>query len=153
MPSLSRIDEHRSSKSLIRLLALFLALGVAAPPLLAQEWDHINGRDKVHDPTGAWLINSPAGLFLIALHKGGTLTGDHQGESAFDPAATNPPMPDANVIMSPQSGVWQTTGLNTFAAESLVIEYQVEDEHGGSPHIPLEGNCQTPLKVGLPMLP
>ena len=134
MPSLSRLVEHRSSKSLSRLLALFLALGVAAPPLLAQGWDHINGRDKVHDPTGAWLINSPAGLFLIAFHKGGTLTGDHQGESAFDPPATNPPMPDANVIISQQSGVWQSTGVNTFAPESLVIEYQVEVKHGEPPY-------------------
>ncbi len=39
--------------NLCRLLALLLALAVAAPVLQAQDWDQINGRDKVHDPTGA----------------------------------------------------------------------------------------------------
>ena len=32
MPALSRLDERRSCKSLIRLLVLFLALAVAASP-------------------------------------------------------------------------------------------------------------------------
>jgi hypothetical protein len=59
MPSLNRLDDHRSVKSLIRLLALFLALAVAAPVLLAQE----NGdRDADHgrfgDPViGSWIAH------------------------------------------------------------------------------------------------
>ena len=35
---------------------LLLALARTAPVLQAQDWDQINGRDKVHDPTGTWLI-------------------------------------------------------------------------------------------------
>jgi hypothetical protein len=59
MPSLNRLDDHRSGKSLIRLLALFLALAIAAPVLLAQE----NGdRDADHgrfgDPViGSWIAH------------------------------------------------------------------------------------------------
>src|SRR5260221_13792463 len=74
------------------LLALLLALAVAAPVLHAPDWDHINGRDKVHDPTGAWLIRSslltgPAGELgafrLVVFHKGGTLTARHPGWNRF----------------------------------------------------------------------
>ena len=95
---------------LCRLFALLLALAIAPAVLHAQDWDQINGRDKVHDPTGAWLIRNDsegAPFILTVFHKGGTLTGDIQGESAFDPAATNPPKPPSNVINSPESGVWQ----------------------------------------------
>src|ERR1700687_2629792 len=129
MPSLSRLDNRRSGKSRSRLVALFLVLAVAAPTLFAQESDHINGRDKDHDPTGAWLIRNDADgspFILTVFHNGGTLTGDIQGESAFDPSATKPPMPPANVINSPESVVWQKTGWNTFAVTLLTIEYQVD---------------------------
>ena len=131
MPSLSKLDNCRTGKSARRLLALFLSLALAVPSLFAQEWDHMDGRgrDKDHDPTGAWLIRNDAdgsGFILTVFHKGGTLTGDIQGESAFDPAATKPPMPSANVINSPESGVWQRTGWNTFAVTLLTIEYQVD---------------------------
>jgi hypothetical protein len=126
-------------KPLIRLLAVLLALAVAAPMLLAQEWDHwdhMNGRDKAHDPTGAWLLNTGAGFALTVFHKGGTLTGDVQGESAFDPSAVNPPKPPSNVINSPESGVWQKTGWNTFAVTFLTMEYQV-DTSTNPPSAPL----------------
>jgi hypothetical protein len=111
-----------------RLLALLLAFAVAAPTLFAQESDHVNGGDKDHDPTGAWLIRNDASsqFILTVFHKGGTLTGDIQGESAFDPAATKPPMPPANVQETPESGVWQKTGWNTFAVTLLTIENQVD---------------------------
>ena len=95
------------------MLALFLALAVAAPTLFAQEWDHMDGSDKDHDPTGAWLIRNDAPdspFILTVFHKGGTLTGDIQGENAFDPAATNPPNPPFNVQETPESGVWKRTG-------------------------------------------
>jgi hypothetical protein len=111
---------------LCRLLALLLAFAVAPPVLLAQEADHLNGRDKVCDPTGAWLIKSTGGaVFLMVFHKGGTFTGDRQGESAFDPSAVKPPNPPLNVIGTPLSGVWQKTGWNTFAATLLSLEYEV----------------------------
>jgi hypothetical protein len=126
MPSLSRLDNCIICKSVRRLLGLFLAFAVAAPTLFAQEWDHMDGRDKDHDPTGAWLIRNDldgSQFILTVFHKGGTITGDVQGESAFDPAATKPP---ANVINSPESGVWQKTGWNTFAVTLLTIEYEVD---------------------------
>jgi hypothetical protein len=129
MPSLSRLDNCTSGKIRSPVLVLFLALAVAAPTVFAQELHHINGRDKDHDPTGAWLIRNDADgspFILTVFHNGGTLTGDVQGESAFDPSATKPAMPPANVINSPESGVWQKTGWNTFAVTLLTIEYQVD---------------------------
>ena len=110
----SNLDKCRSDKKLTWLSALFLALAVAAPTLLSQESDHINGPDKAHDPTGAWLLKGDAEgspFILTVFHKGGTLTGDLEGESAFDPGAR----PPSNVINSPESGVWQKTGWNTFS--------------------------------------
>jgi hypothetical protein len=76
----SNLDKCRSDKKLSWLLALLLAVAIPAPVLHAQEWDHINGRDKVHDPTGAWLIRAEDGgpFFLTVFHKGGTLTQDRQ---------------------------------------------------------------------------
>src|SRR5258708_39442226 len=102
---------------------LLLAFAVAAPVLRAQDWDQINGRDKVHDPTGAWLIrNDSEGspFILTVFHEGGTLTGDVQGESAFL-AGSPPPL---NVINSPESGVWRKTSAKTFTVTFLTIEYQ-----------------------------
>ncbi|HYZ75309.1 MAG TPA: hypothetical protein VE641_19680 [Chthoniobacterales bacterium] len=60
-------------------------------------------------------------FILTVFHKGGTLTGDVQGESAFLPGSA----PPLNVINSPESGVWSKTGGKTFAATFLTIEYQV----------------------------
>lgn len=126
MLSLFRLDNCRSSKTSIRLLAFSMVLAVAAPTLFAQEWDHwdhLNGRDKVHDPTGAWIITAGGAQFnLITFHKGGTVSQDIQGESAFDPGSVNPPTRLGDVITSPQHGVWQKTGWNTFAATFVAIE-------------------------------
>ena len=117
---------------LCRLFALLLALAIAPAVLHAQDWDQINGRDKVHDPTGAWLIRFQKAFLqrefsLIDFHKGGTLTQNTQGESGFDPAAVPLPPSDPNsgnnVISTPLSGVWQKTGWNTFAGTLLDIEY------------------------------
>ena len=101
--------DHWGGKRLIRLLALLLALAVAPPKLRAQDLD----------PTGAWLIKWDVnlgfgqGLFVLnVFHQGGTLTGDIQGESAFDPHATIKPKLPFNVISSPHSGVWKQ-GLDT----------------------------------------
>jgi hypothetical protein len=124
MPSFSTLDDRSGGKRLLWSLALLLALAVAAPVLHAQDWDHLNGPDKVNDPTGAWLIRNDAEgspFILTVFHKGGTLTGDVQGESAFLPGSP----PPLNVINSPESGVWGKTGAKTFAATFLTIEYQV----------------------------
>jgi hypothetical protein len=122
MPSLSSRDDCRSGKSARRLLALLLAFAVAAPTLFAQELDHINGRDKDHDPTGAWIIrNDAAGsqFILNGFHKGGTVTGDIQAESTFVPGV----LPPDSVVNIPESGVWQKTGWKTFAVTVLTMEY------------------------------
>ena len=142
MPSFSTLDNRSGRKRLSRLLALLVAFAVAAPLVLAQEWDHINGRDKVHDPTGAWLIRTPlltgpegqpGAFFLTGFHKGGTLTQDIQGESAFDPSAVTDPSSLLNIITSPQSGVWQKTGWNTFAATLLAMQYHVRTNPPDAP--------------------
>jgi hypothetical protein len=52
--------DGRGGKCLLGLLALLLALVIPAPTLLSQESDHINGPDKAHDPTGAWLLKGDA---------------------------------------------------------------------------------------------
>jgi hypothetical protein len=131
----SKLNKCFNHKNMIWLLGLLLALGVAPSVLLAQEWDHFDGRDKVHDPTGAWLVrfnnhDDPIlnrNFFLIVFHKGGTLTQNTQGESGFDPSAVPLPLDDPNsennVIRTAFSGVWQKTGWNTFAGTLLDIEY------------------------------
>ena len=105
-------------KHLMRLLALPLLLAVAPSMLCA----------AVPDPTGAWLIKNdidgpnpgpnPPVFFINVFHQGGTLTGDLQGEGGFDPHATVKPKVPFNIIESPESGVWQKTGWNTFAVTS-----------------------------------
>jgi hypothetical protein len=134
-----KLNNRNRGKRLTVTSVLFLALAAAAPVLHAQDWDQINGRDKVHDPTGAWLLKGDAEgspFILSVFHRGGTFTGDLQGESAFDPAATNPAKPPFNVINSPESGVWQKTGWNTFAVTFLTMEYQV-DASTNPPSAPL----------------
>jgi hypothetical protein len=104
-------------------------LAVAVPTLFAEGWDHMDGRDKRNDPTGAWLIRNDAdgsAFILTVFHKGGTLTGDLQGENAFDPSAVHPPKTPFNVQETPESGVWEKTGWNTFAVTLLTIESQVD---------------------------
>ena len=49
------LNNRYGGKMLTVTSVLLLAFAVAAPVLRAQDWDQINGRDKVHDPTGAWL--------------------------------------------------------------------------------------------------
>ena len=84
--SVSNLFDRCGGKRLSQLVALFVAIALTPSMLLAEDEDDINGRDKVHDPTGAWLITNSEGLFILTVfHKGGTLTGDLQGESAFVP--------------------------------------------------------------------
>ena len=67
-------------------------------------------------------------MFALAVfNRDGTLTQNIQGGNAFDPAATTDPDPENlfNIITSPQSGVWQKTGQNTFAATFLAIGSRV----------------------------
>ena len=122
MSSASNLFDRWGGKRLSQLLSLFVALALTPSMLLAEDEDHIS---KVNDPTGAWLIKAEGGgpFFLTVFHKGGTLTQDRQGESAFDPAAVKNPSSELNVISSPLSGVWQKTGGNTFAATGLDMEY------------------------------
>ncbi len=117
-----KLNNRIFCKMLAVTSVLFLAFAAITPVLQAQDWDQINGRDKVHDPTGAWLIRNDAEgspFILTVFHKGGTLTGDIQGEGAFVPGV----LPPESVINSPESGVWQKTGWKTFAVTVLTMEY------------------------------
>src|SRR5690348_12060156 len=123
MPSPSNLFDRWGGKRLSPLLALFVTIALTPSVLVAQ----------VPDPTGAWLIrtdiqvvNTPGVFLLTVFHQGGTLTQDIQGESAFDAHATIKPKEPFNIITSPQSGVWQKTGFNTFATTLLAIEYEVQ---------------------------
>jgi hypothetical protein len=116
-------------KRLSQLLALLVAFALAPPVLHAQDWRR---RDKVHDPTGLWLLRLPIDpiqreFLLFVFHQGGTLTGNFQGESAFDPTAVfaspGDPNYENNVLASPLNGVWQKTGSNTFAGMVVDMEY------------------------------
>jgi hypothetical protein len=132
-PSVSNLYDYWGGKRLSQLLALFVAIALGPSMLLAGDEDHINGPDIAHDLTGVWLLNTPDGFVLNVFHKGGTLTGDLQGESAFDPNAVNPPMPPQNVQESPESGVWQMTGWNTFAVTFFTIETQIQGNPASFP--------------------
>ena len=118
MQSLPKSYNRHCGKMLtITSVLLVLLLAIAPSVTLAQD----NGSHKLNDPTGAWLIRNSEGFFILTVfHKGGTLTGDIQGESASIPGA----QPPSNVIVTPESGVWQKTGGKTFAATFLTIEYQ-----------------------------
>jgi len=118
-----KLNNRNRGKRLTATSVLLLALAVATPVLQAQDWDQIYGRDKVHDPTGAWLITAGNQQFsLITFQRGGTVVEDIQGESAFDPASVNPPTPPGDIQTSPQHGVWQKTGWKTFAATLVAIQ-------------------------------
>jgi hypothetical protein len=111
------------AKMLTVTSVLLLALASVTSVLQAQDWDQINGRDKVHDPTGAWLMTPGDQFFvLITFQRGGTALLDFQGEGAFDPAAVNPPMPRRNVQTLPEHGVWQKTGWKSFVGTFLALE-------------------------------
>jgi hypothetical protein len=123
MSSVFNLFNDPGSKRLSQLLTFFLAFALLPPVLHAQNQDQGNRPNKVNDPTGAWLIRNDAegsGFVLTVFHRGGTLTGDFQGESAFVPGAS----PPLNVIETPESGVWGKTGAKTFAVTILTIEYQ-----------------------------
>jgi hypothetical protein len=75
--------------------------------LLAQAGDQLKGKDKAHDPTGAWFLRtslhipletSPAVFALIVFHQGGTVTVDIQGANAFDPSTV--PVPQRTKVMA-----------------------------------------------------
>ena len=64
-------------KRLNPLLALFVAIALTPSMLLAQARDQFKGKDKAHDPTGAWFLRtslhiplptSPAAFALIVFH-------------------------------------------------------------------------------------
>jgi hypothetical protein len=132
-------------KRLSQLLVLFVAFALVPLVLHAEDWRLLKRRDK-NDPTGVWYLRLPKDpinreFFLIVFHQGGTLTGDFQGESGFDPRAVFLPPGDQNfvnnVISSPLSGVWQKTGRNTIAVMFVDIEYHnaIRDNGNGLPDV------------------
>jgi len=132
-------------KRLSQLLVLFVAFALVPLVLHAEDWRLLNRRDK-NDPTGVWYLRLPIDelqreFLLIVFHQGGTLTGNFQGESGFDPRAVFAKPGDENfnnnVISSPLSGVWQKTGRNTIAGMFLDMEYHntITDNGNGPPDV------------------
>src|ERR1700738_4857430 len=122
MPSSLRLVNCRSGKASIRLLALSLVLAVAAPTLFAEDWDHMDGRDKANDPTGAWIVTDTSAAsdghpsVLATFHEDGTTAGDVRGD------VTGTGVPDG-VFSSPEHGVWKKTGHRTFSATFIGLWY------------------------------
>jgi hypothetical protein len=104
-------------KTMIRLLALLLALVVTAPVLLAQDGNQGRDRDhgfgKLDDLTGVW-TQTPVGgghTFLETFHQDGTELVDQQGAVLFDP------------VQSTMQGYWRKIGFRTFISSCLQLEY------------------------------
>ena len=121
MPSFATLHTRRGGQSLIRLLALLLALAMTAPVLLAEDWDHDRDRDhepgKANDLTGVWLQQfNPGHLPLLTFNFGGTASFDIQGDVLFTP------------VQTPEHGLWKRTGARTFIATFLDIEYNRDAE-------------------------
>jgi hypothetical protein len=106
---------------------LFLSLSLAVAPIVTFAGEPVHDQGHVNDPTGTWLIRDGDGLYIIMIfHAGGTLTGDFHGEAGFIQGA----QPPFDIIVTPQSGVWQKTGAKTFAVTFISLEYQ------GNPQLP-----------------
>jgi hypothetical protein len=80
---MSNLNQEKTMKvRLLLTLAPVLAIAVAPSVTLAQD----NGSHKRNDPTGGVAHKKLRGQFILTVfHKGGTLTGDLHGESAFVP--------------------------------------------------------------------
>jgi hypothetical protein len=71
-------------KMLMVTSVLLLALASTSPVLHAQDWDHLNGRDKVHDPTGVWFLRYPQDplkreFLLVVFHQRWNFNGRQSG--------------------------------------------------------------------------
>jgi hypothetical protein len=123
MPSYSRLDTCWSVKNFARLLALFLALTLPAPPLLAGDDDHNNDREhgRFVDPiVGSWIIHIRVTAFTFT-----------------DPTLTPPPLPivldnmtafweDGNTtssdpVQGTAYGVWRKLGPMTYATKIVQV--------------------------------
>ena len=101
-------------KTLIRLLALLLALAVTAPVLLAEDGGQELG--NANDLTGVWTQTyvDLGSLVLATFNEGGTASADQQGDIVFAP------------VQSHEHGLWRKTGPRTFIASFAVMEYNRE---------------------------
>jgi hypothetical protein len=108
-------------KTLIRLLALLLALAVTAPVLLAEDGNQ--GRDMDHgfgkpdDLTGVWTQTFVGDdhRWLVTFHQDGTALVDQQGDVLFTP------------VQSTQQGLWKKIGARTFISSCLQLEYNRDE--------------------------
>lgn len=108
-------------RTLIRLLALLLALAVTAPVLLAQDGNQ--GRDRGHgfgkpdDLTGVWTqtFEGSPHRWLGTFHQDGTALIQQQGDVLFDK------------VQSTQQGLWKKIGVRTFISSCLQLEYNRDE--------------------------
>jgi len=103
-------------KTVIRYLALLLALVVTTPVLLAEDGNL--GHDRDHEPgkgndlTGVWTQTYPDGtLLLVTFHADGTASADQQGDVVFNP------------VQSHEHGLWKKIGPRMFIASFAAMEY------------------------------
>jgi hypothetical protein len=123
MPSYSRLNNCRRGKNVVRLLALFLALTISAPLLLAGEDGRDNDREhgRSVDPiVGSWIIHIRVTAFTFT-----------------DPTQTPPPLPlvfdnmtafweDGNTTSSDPNegtayGIWRKLGPMTYASKIVQV--------------------------------
>jgi hypothetical protein len=123
MPSFFTLDNRRGGKSLIRLLALLLALAVAAPVLLADEQDYGQDRDH-HDQgprrdtdsiVGSWVVqvfpNPPAPPPMPNMpHNKNLFTCTADGGSL-----------NSDPTFGTGHGVWKKVAPRTFAVKFLTL--------------------------------
>jgi hypothetical protein len=140
MPSLNRLDDHRSGKSLIRLLALFLVLAVAAPVLLAQEnGDRDQGR-FVEPIVGSWIVHVTVTAYTPTLPVPLPLKFDNL--SAFFPNGIST---GSDPTEGAAYGVWKKIG-EKYYTKSITI---VPPNFNGLP----EGSIDTVLGEHLTLTP
>jgi hypothetical protein len=121
MPSISRFNSRRGGKNLLRLLALFLGLAVAAPMLLAQDGDRKEDHGRFADSiVGSWIIHITVKSF-----------------SFTDPTATPPPLPlffdnltafweegittSTDPTQGTSYGVWKKMGPRTYFTKIIQV--------------------------------
>jgi hypothetical protein len=119
MPSLFRLANCRSGKASIRLLALFLALTIPAPLLLAGDDGRNNDREhgRFLDPIiGSWIIH----IHVTAITPSSPLPPDFENITAFweDGITTSS---DPNINQTTAYGVWRKLGPMTYATKIVQV--------------------------------
>ena len=138
IPSVSNLHCYCGRKRLTRLFALFLALAVATPVLLAEDGDHDNDRDQGRfvDPiVGSWIVHvtvtSPEGVppfdnLTAFFADGTTLSSDPVEGTGY--------------------GVWKRVAPRTYSSKFLTI---VPPNFGNVPAGSIDTLIGGPIRLNL----